>query len=148
MVFSSPRFFLFLAVLLLVLAILRTRTTKKRLITVASCVFYAAWDWRYLGLLLAISVIDYVAAIRIAETQNERRRKLWLMLSISSNLGILAWFKYANFLIGTSNSLLGVAGVRLPYVDVLLPAGISFYTFKTMSYTIDVFRRDIAPSRS
>jgi alginate O-acetyltransferase complex protein AlgI len=148
MVFSSPRFFLFLAVLLLVLAMLRTRTTKKRVITVASCLFYAAWDWRYLGLLLAISVIDYVAAIRIAETEDERRRKRWLMLSITSNLGILAWFKYANFLIGTSNSLLGAAGVHLPYVDVLLPAGISFYTFKTMSYTIDVFRRDIAPSRS
>src|SRR5258705_9012196 len=130
MVFSSPRFYVFLALLLVVLAALRGRTTKKRVLTVASCVFYAAWDWRFLGLLLAISVVDYVAAVRIAETGSERRRKSWLLLSVGSNLGLLAWFKYADFLIGTSNSLLDLVGVHLPHVDVLLPAGISFYTFK------------------
>ena len=148
MVFSSPRFFLFLAVLLLVLATLRGRTTKKRILTVASCLFYAAWDWRFLGLLLAVSLIDYVAAVRIAESTQERRRKAWLVLSVCSNLGILAWFKYADFLIDTSNSLFSALGVHLPHANVLLPAGISFYTFKTMSYTIDVYRRELAPSRS
>jgi alginate O-acetyltransferase complex protein AlgI len=148
MVFSSPRFFVFLAGLLVVLALIHSRTTKKRVITAASCLFYAAWDWRFLGLLLGISVIDYVAAARIAGTDIPDRRKAWLLLSVVSNLGVLAWFKYANFIIDSSNSLLGRAGMHLPYMDILLPAGISFYTFKTMSYTIDVYRRELEPSRS
>src|SRR5881392_4094949 len=97
MVFSSPRFLVFLALVLAVLGFLSTCEIKKRFLAVASCFFYAAWDWRYLGLLLAISVIDYVCALRIASGSNQRVRRLWLLLSISSNLGVLCYFKYCNF---------------------------------------------------
>jgi alginate O-acetyltransferase complex protein AlgI len=78
----------------------------------ASCFFYAAWDWRYLGLLLFISVIDYVAASKIAESSIQRTRRAWLILSVVSNLGVLAYFKYCNFFIDNLNLLLGRAGER------------------------------------
>lgn len=139
MVFSSPRFFVFLAVVLTVLALLPRGTVRKRALAVFSCFFYAAWDWRYLGLLLFISVIDYVAAHFISRG---RHRKAWLLLSLVSNLGLLAYFKYCNFFLDNLN-LLGMW--HFPHQDILLPAGISFYTFKTMSYTIDVYRGDLEP---
>ena len=148
MVFSSPRFLAFLAALLAVLAIPLPRDVKKRVLTVASCLFYAAWDYRYLGLLLLISVIDWVAAARIAASSLSRSRKAWLLLSVASNLGILAYFKYCNFFVENANLLLGSMGVRIAALHVLLPAGISFYTFKTMSYTIDVYRGHLEPCRS
>lgn len=147
MVFSSVRFFVFLALTLLLLAATKDVRRKKHLLALASCVFYAAWDVRYLGLLLLVSVIDYVCAARIAATSNEPRRKRWVLASIVSNLGILAYFKYTSFFIGTWNGVLGDLA-RVPALEVLLPAGISFYTFKSMSYTIDVYRREIEPCRS
>ncbi len=148
MVFSSPRYVVFLVAVLVVLALMRGVGPKKRFLAVASSVFYAAWDWRYLGLLLAISVIDYWAADRIARSSRPATRKAWLLASLVSNLGILAYFKYCNFFIENANTLLGSLGVSLPALNVLLPAGISFYTFKTMSYTIDVYRRQLEPCRS
>jgi len=147
MLFSSPRFFIFLCLLLGVLAFSGSVTRKKRILAVASCIFYAAWDYRYLGLLLLISVIDYACAARIHVSNDERRRKLWLAASVVSNLGILAYFKYTNFFLENLNGLFA-AGHGLPRLDILLPAGISFYTFKSMSYTIDVYRREIEPCRS
>ena len=148
MVFSSPRFLVFLAALLALLAIPLPRDVKKRVLTVASCLFYAAWDYRYLSLLLVISVVDFVAAARIAATSVTRTKRAWLLASIVSNLGILAYFKYCNFFVENANALLGSVGVRIHALDVLLPAGISFYTFKTMSYTIDVYRGHLQPCRS
>jgi alginate O-acetyltransferase complex protein AlgI len=140
MIFTSPRFIAFLVVLLLVMAVVRQRDANKRLLAVASCFFYAAWDWRYLGLLLAVSVIDYFAANRIVASQSTVGRKGWLLVSITSNLGILGYFKYCNFFIENFNALTGSFGFTIPHADILLPAGISFYTFKSMSYTIDVYR--------
>jgi alginate O-acetyltransferase complex protein AlgI len=148
MIFTSPRFLIFLLATLLVLAIVPWRDLKKRCLAVASCFFYAAWDWRYLGLLLLISVIDYWAASRISATNSKPVRRAWLLLSLTSNLGILAYFKYCNFFLENLNGLLSFAGITLPHLDILLPAGISFYTFKTMSYTIDVYRGTLAPCRS
>jgi len=147
-IFTSPRFVAFLAVLLAVLAFLGPRPWKLRILAVASCFFYAAWDWRYLGLLLFVSVVDYWAAWKINLSAQVGPRKAWLLLSIISNLGVLGCFKYYNFFIENFNYLLEAVGLRLPAVDVLLPAGISFYTFKTMSYTIDVYRRQLEPCRS
>lgn len=148
MVFSSPRFLLFLVVVLVVLALLRGLQGKKNFLAVASALFYAAWDWRYLGLLLAISVIDYWAADRIFNATSRASRKAWLVASIVSNLGILAYFKYCNFFLENLSGVLSPFGLSVPALDVLLPAGISFYTFKTMSYTIDVYRGELAPCRS
>ena len=144
MIFSSPRFFVFLAVVLAALAVPSRHETKKRILLVASCVFYAAWDYRYLALLLIVSIIDYYCAARIAVTDDARRRRGWVTFSVVSNLAILGYFKYYNFFAANLNGL----GLRVPLLDILLPAGISFYTFKSMSYTIDVYRREIAPCRS
>ena len=148
MIFSSPRFFVFLLVVLVVLALPFRHELKKRILFVASCVFYAAWDYRYLALLLLVSVIDYYCAARIAETDDQRARHRWVTFSIVSNLGILGYFKYYNFFVGNLNGVLAWSGFRLPALQILLPAGISFYTFKSMSYTIDVYRREIEPCRS
>ncbi len=145
MLFSSPRFFAFVAVLLLLLALPLSVRAKKLVLTASSCLFYAAWDYRYLGLLALVSVIDYVAAARIAASAQPAARRRWLTFSIASNLGILGYFKYTNFFLA---SLAGLLGRDAPVLEILLPAGISFYTFKSMSYTIDVYRREIEPCAS
>jgi alginate O-acetyltransferase complex protein AlgI len=146
--FSSPRFLIFLAVLLPLLALPLRNQRKLHLLAAASCLFYAAWDYHYVLLLLSIAVVDYYCAVQIAATADQRKRRLLLLLSVVSNLGILAYFKYANFFIANVNALTDGLGFRLPQLDVLLPAGISFYTFKTMSYTIDVYRGQLKPVRS
>lgn len=148
MVFSSPWFLAFLAVTLVWLRLPWSIELKKRWLGLASCVFYAAWDWRYLGLLLFISTVDYYCVTRIAVAASRSTRRRWLLASLVSNLGLLAYFKYTNFLIDSLNGPLAMAGLVLPHADILLPAGISFYTFKTMSYVIDVYRRELRPVRS
>ena len=148
MIFSSPRFLVFLLVVLVALAIPFRHQFKKRVLFVASCSFYAAWDYRYLALLLLVSVIDYYCGARIAKTEDGRTRGQWVRFSIVSNLAILAYFKYYNFFAGNLNGVLAWSGLRLPVLQILLPAGISFYTFKSMSYTIDVYRREIEPCSS
>jgi alginate O-acetyltransferase complex protein AlgI len=145
MLFSSPWFFAFLALVLAWLALPWSVDAKKRWLALASCLFYAAWDYRYLGLLLFISAVDYGCARRIADAPQPRQRRGWLMASLVSNLGLLAYFKYTNFLIDSLNGPLVMAGFSLPHANILLPAGISFYTFKTMSYVIDVYRRELEP---
>jgi alginate O-acetyltransferase complex protein AlgI len=147
-VFSSLRYFLFLAGVLTVLAPDYSHRAKKLVLCAASCFFYAAWDPRYLGLLLLVSIIDYACAVRITRSTDHRARRLWLMASVVSNLGILGYFKYANFFVDNVNALLKPAGLGLSAMHVLLPAGISFYTFKSMSYTIDVFRNEIPTTGS
>ena len=92
MIFSSPRFFVFLAVVLAALAVPSRHETKKRILLVASCVFYAAWDYRYLALLLIVSIIDYYCAARIAVTDDATRRRGWVTFSVVSNLAILGYF--------------------------------------------------------
>jgi alginate O-acetyltransferase complex protein AlgI len=148
LVFSSPRFLIFLLVVLLVLSRRWKPSTAKLILAAFSTAFYAAWDYRYLVLLLSVSVIDYYCAARIARSGSPGYRRAWLLASVVSNLGILAFFKYYNFLAGNVNFLLEPLGVSVPFLRILLPAGISFYTFKSMSYTIDVYRRKIEPCQS
>ncbi|HLH52761.1 MAG TPA: MBOAT family O-acyltransferase [Verrucomicrobiae bacterium] len=148
MIFTSPRFLAFLLVLLVLMALVQRREANKRLLTLASCFFYAAWDWRYLGLLLAVSVVDFVAANKIVAARSPVFKKRWLAMSIVSNLGVLGYFKYNNFFIENFNALTSWFGFTIPMANILLPAGISFYTFKTMSYTIDVYRGELEVCRS
>jgi alginate O-acetyltransferase complex protein AlgI len=148
MVFSSPWFVAFLAVTLTWLRLPWSLEAKKRWLALASCLFYAAWDYRYLALLLFVSGVDYFCAAFIARSEDARARKRWLLTSLISNLGLLAYFKYTNFFIDNLNGLFASAGVHVPHADILLPAGISFFTFKTMSYVIDVYRRELEPAES
>src|SRR5580698_3088624 len=114
MLFTSTKFLLFLTVTLTVLALFSGVSLKKRLLALASCFFYAAWDWRYLGLLLTISVIDYFVASRVAQTDDRSKKRAWLILSLVSNLGILGYFKYCNFFIENFNGLAASIGVSIP----------------------------------
>jgi alginate O-acetyltransferase complex protein AlgI len=147
-IFSSARFLIFLVVLLAVLSLRLRLKVRLLILAAASCLFYAAWDVRYLALLLGVSVVDYYAAAKIHAATKQSVRGWFLAVSMVSNLSLLAYFKYTNFFIGNVNSLFGSFGVHIPSLHILLPAGISFYTFKTMSYTIDVYRREIPPCKS
>ena len=111
----------------------------------ASLFFYGWWDPSYLPLLIASASIDYVAGLRIHAATEERRRRVWLTLSVVSNLAILVFFKYWTFLFG---DLARATGYDDLIHDVLLPLGLSFYTLQTLGYTIDVFRRKVAPERN
>lgn len=144
MLFTSWAFVPFFAGVLLALRVAPSRTARQWVLLVASCIFYAHWEPWYLLLLATPSLIDYVCAIRIEDAGGARVRKRWLVFSLVSNLGLLAYFKYADFFVQSVSGLLGVRAERL---DVLLPVGISFFTFKTLSYTIDVYRREIPAER-
>ncbi|HNH10847.1 MAG TPA: MBOAT family protein, partial [Leptospiraceae bacterium] len=113
----------------------------------ASYIFYMSWDWRFSGLIFLSTLIDYVLALKIDAEEDSAARLAWLRLSLFLNLiVILGFFKYYNFFASSSNSLLSLLGLGSPVPvikNLILPVGISFFTFQSMSYTIDVYRRHI-----
>jgi len=123
---------------------------QNRMLLVASYVFYAAWDYRFLSLLLFSTAVDYVAGLRMAAAGTARARRRWLILSLVSNLGLLGFFKYFNFFVESAGAALGSLGIPVEplRLHIVLPVGISFYTFQTLSYSIDVYRGRMAPERS
>ena len=147
MVFNSLVFVVFLAVVLGIYFRLGLRG-QNRLLIVASYVFYGWWDWRFLGLLVFSTVFDWWAALKIDAADDPRKRKLWLIGSMVVNMGILGFFKYFNFFAETFADVLGFFGfvAHVPTLQVILPLGISFYTFLSMSYTIDVYRKALKPT--
>ena len=148
MLFNSYEFVVFFAVVLVAYWGLPARWRIYLLLT-ASYVFYASWDYRFLSLILLSTVIDFASGLAIHSTDNPRRRRLLLVFSMSADLGILGFFKYYNFFVANLRDLLTHLGVstHLGTLDLILPLGISFYTFQAMSYTIDVYRRAVEPSR-
>jgi alginate O-acetyltransferase complex protein AlgI len=149
MLFTELRFVVFFATVYAVhWFVLRRQTSRKLLLLAASLVFYGAWDWRFLGLIAISAGIDYVAGLLIVD--RPAQKKMWLTLSLVSNLGILGAFKYFNFFVESASALLTWLGLGAlhQHLDVILPVGISFYTFQSMSYTIDVYRGIIKPLRS
>ena len=148
MVFNSIHF---IAFFLVVYAVYRTLPHRPQnvFLLMASYYFYAAWDWRFLGLLIGSTVVDYFCGLYIARQHTTARRRAALMLSLAFNLGALGFFKYFNFFATSLRGMFGALGWRLDFVtvEVLLPIGISFYTFMTISYVIDVYRREIEPCR-
>lgn len=116
----------------------------------ASYFFYAQWDWHFLPLIFGSSSIDYVLAQRISQTTDPRHRKRWLIATLALNLGVLFYFKYLNFGIDSVRSTLVALNYHPPAwaLDIALPVGVSFFTFESMSYVIDVYRRDIEPHDS
>jgi alginate O-acetyltransferase complex protein AlgI len=145
MVFTSWAFVKFFVVVLIGLRLMPTRHLRQLLILVASAYFYAYWNPWYLLVLLTPSIIDYFAAIQIEDSEDSAVRKRWLIFSLVTNLGLLAYFKYTNFFLDNIAVLLQRP---IGHLDIILPVGISFYTFKTLSYTIDVYRREIRTCRS
>jgi alginate O-acetyltransferase complex protein AlgI len=116
----------------------------------ASYGFYAAWDWRFLGLIVLSTVVDFIAGRRIDGSGSVLARRGWLALSLSVNLGILGLFKYANFFLASLQDLANAVGWNLsaPVLDIILPVGISFYTFQTLSYTLDIYLGRLKPTDS
>src|SRR4051812_20491918 len=148
MVFNSLHFLWFFLVVYALYRVLPHRG-QNWLLLIASYYFYAAWDWRFLGLLIASTVVDYSCGRLLERTADERRRKWLLGASLAFNLTLLGFFKYFNFFADNLHVVFGALGWQLDFVTlrVLLPVGISFYTFVTMSYVIDVYRREIRATR-
>lgn len=146
MIFTSGNFFFFFIVFYLIYLFLQGRIrTQNILLLAASYFFYGYWDYRFLSLILISTVVDYFSAHRVEYHKNHNNTKAaryWLWLSILTNLSILGFFKYYNFFIDSFIEFLSLFGLSVaPYtLNIILPVGISFYTFQTMSYTIDVYR--------
>ena len=150
MLFNSFTFPLFFAVVLALHATPLSWTVRKLNLLVASWVFYAAWSVPFVALLLISTLVDWFCARALGRAEGERRRKALLGVSIAANLGLLGYFKYGAFLTESVTTALAVFGFDVPPTrpGIILPVGISFYTFQTLSYTIDVYRGTIRPWRS
>jgi len=120
------------------------------MLLVASYVFYGYWDWRYLFLLLLSTTVDYFCGLNLEKFEDPRQRKNIVTISILTNLTLLGVFKYYDFFALNFQALVGNFGLTVqPYIlDVILPIGISFYTFQTMSYTIDIYRKKLKPAQN
>lgn len=149
MLFNSLVFFGFITVVFLVYPRLRLQKQNVFLL-VASYVFYGYWDWRFNFLLLISTVVNFWVGQRIYASNDQKQRKFLIFISVVVNLGILGFFKYFNFFVDSAASLLASIGFQphLPVLRVILPVGISFYTFQTMSYTIDIYRGKLKPTKS
>jgi alginate O-acetyltransferase complex protein AlgI len=149
MVFNSLHFVWFFIVVYAAYRLMPHRA-QNWLLLAASYYFYAAWDWRFLGLLIASTLVDFTCGLWLGGNLPAAKRRALLCLSLGFNLVLLGFFKYFNFFADSLHTLFGALGWQLDFVTVrvLLPVGISFYTFVTMSYVIDVYRRDITPTRS
>ncbi len=143
MQFPTPQFAVFFLLSLTIAWALRRRTVLWKLfLLIASYSFYASWHWKLLSLIVFSSLVDYIAGEGITRAKRPGARKAWLGLSISVNVALLGFFKYYNFFRESFASLLEFAGLAspIPILEVLLPIGISFYTFQSMAYSIDLYR--------
>ncbi|MCC6353194.1 MAG: MBOAT family protein [Verrucomicrobiae bacterium] len=149
MLFNTLDFWLFFAAVLLGCLALRP-SWRNPLLLAASLFFYGCWDWRFVGLLLFTGLCDWILAQAIARDAPLGRGRRWVVLCLTINLGVLSVFKYFNFFIGSANALLERLGMSPlgAHMEVVLPVGVSFYTFQSISYIMDVYRGRIAPCRS
>lgn len=151
MLFNTLAYARFFAIVFAVSwALARFRKVRVAFLLAASYVFYAHWDWRFLGLIFGSSTIDWWLGNRIGREDAPHKRKLWLLATVAVNLGVLGFFKYWNFGIDSARTVLAELGFHpsLSTLQIALPVGISFFTFESMSYVIDVYRRDIEPHPS
>ena len=146
MLFNTLEYFLFLPITFFIYWAIKETKYQNIFILISSYVFYGWWDWRFLFLIFLSTVVDYFVAMRIEQTHKKKSKKLYLLISIIFNLSILGFFKYYNFFIDSWIELLSKIGYQVTDVwtlKIILPVGISFYTFQTMSYSLDVYRSKI-----
>jgi alginate O-acetyltransferase complex protein AlgI len=150
MLFVEPRFFVFFAIVLGVYWSLQSNNARKWFILCASFFFYGSWDWRFAIMLAVLSAGDYFFALKISGTDEPQKRKLYVSASLGMNLSILGFFKYFHFFVGSAVALANALHFTLsePTIRIILPVGVSFFTFQSLSYTIDVYRREIPPVHS
>lgn len=150
MLFTQPIFIGFFVLVFLAHWTLRGNAPRKLLLLLASYGFYAAWDWRFLFLIVASTVIDFVVGLVLAVPLPRGGRRFWLAVSLIGNLGILGFFKYYNFFVTSAHSALELAGFQVPEMSlhIILPVGISFFTFQSMSYSFDIYRGRLTAIRN
>jgi alginate O-acetyltransferase complex protein AlgI len=150
LVFNTLTFAAFFALVLLLHALPLPRTTRKINLLIASYVFYSAWNPPFVILLWISTVVDWYAAKGLVHAEHPVTRRAWMLLSVIANLGMLLYFKHGVFLLKNFAALMSLAGVEYhpPAIDIVLPVGISFYTFATMSYTLDIYLRRALPARN
>jgi alginate O-acetyltransferase complex protein AlgI len=150
MLFNSIDFALFLPVVFIIYWLLGNVRfgVQNAFIVLASYFFYGWWDWRFLLLIVFSTLVDYTVGVKMGQEERESRRKVLLWTSILVNLGLLGFFKYFNFFVANFNAAFTLFGqdLRLSSLQIILPVGISFYTFQTLSYTIDVYNRRLRPT--
>ena len=152
MYFNSYTYFLFLSIVFTFFWFAFNRKTNYQtiLLLLASYFFYACWDWRFLSLIVLSSCVDYYIGNKIYNSVLDSQRKLLLVVSIVFNIGLLAIFKYFNFFISSFIDLSEILGfsTNLSSLNIILPVGISFYTFQTMSYSLDIYRKQLEPTKN
>ena len=152
MLFNSLEFIAFFSIFLLLYWNLFSKNIEKRniYILLSSYIFYGFWDWRFLVLICISTLVDYFAGLKIAECKRSLSKKKWLFLSLFVNLGLLAVFKYYNFFIESWVNLLRTFGYESSpsTLYIILPVGISFYTFQSLSYTLDIYKGQLQPTRN
>lgn len=150
MIFNSTSFAAFFVLFLISYWFGARPRNRNVVVLVGSYVFYGWWDWRFLSLLVISTIVDFTVARRLHRSESLTVRRRWLWVSLAVNLGILGFFKYFNFFVDGFATMTGTLGLGEPglVLRIVLPVGISFYTFQTMSYTFDVYRKRIQPCRS
>ena len=150
MLFNSITFFVFLPIVFLFYWFLVKKNLRNQnlFVLIASYIFYGLWDWRFLTLIFISSLSDYIIGLKIGNEIDAKKKKTLLIISVVINLGILGFFKYYNFFVDSFVELFDLFGLALNKgtLVVLLPVGISFYTFQTLSYTIDIYRGKLKPT--
>ena len=151
MLFNSIDFAIFLPIVFILYWFVTNRNLKLQnlLIVAASYLFYGWWDWRFLSLIMFSTIVDYSVGIALSREENEFKRKVWLWTSLLVNLGFLGFFKYYNFFLDNFVSAFSFFGkeINANSLNIILPVGISFYTFQTLSYSIDVYKRKLEPTK-
>ena len=152
MLFNSIEFLLFLPIVFVLYWFVFNKNLKHQnlLILVSSYVFYGWWDYRFLSLIVLSTIVDYVIGLNISSQSSLKNKKILLWCSVLFNLGVLGFFKYSNFFIESWIDLFSSIGYDIKSVwtlNIILPVGISFYTFQTMSYTIDIYRKQLKPTK-
>ncbi len=152
MVFNSIEFFIFLfIVFVLYWTLFKTHVKVQNVfLVIVSYIFYGWWDWRFLSLILLSTTVDYFTGIMIDSNTKPSRRKLWLWVSVFFNVGLLGFFKYFNFFIDSWLDMVSLLGYNIKStwtLKIILPVGISFYTFQTMSYSFDIYYNKLKPTK-
>ncbi len=146
MLFNSLEFLLFLPLFFIFYWFVFNKNLKYQnsLILCCSYIFYGWWDYRFLSLIFLSTIVDFIIGLNIPKSNSEKLKKLLLWSSILFNIGVLGYFKYYNFFIISLVEFLNSIGIEINSfrtLNIILPVGISFYTFQTMSYTIDIYRK-------
>ena len=151
MLFNSIEFLIFLPTVFFFYWFVASRNLKLQnlLVLIASYIFYGWWDWRFLSLLAFSTIVDYWVGLRINQVEKKSIRKIFLLVSLTVNLGLLGFFKYFNFFSRSWAEAWGSVGIHVdPIVlNIILPVGISFYTFQTLSYSIDIYKGHLKPTK-